>query len=78
MFTKKFLRDAAERVIATFVEAGLGSVILAGALNLDVAKAAGLSGTMAALALVKSLVARKLGDSESAAALPKQSPFDEL
>lgn len=78
MFSKRFLRDAAERIGATFLEAAVGSLILAGTLNLDAAKAAGLAGTMAALALVKSLLARLLGDHESASALPPKSPFADL
>jgi len=70
MFSKRFLRDAGERVLATFLEAAAGSVILSGALNLDVAKAAGLAGVLAALTVVKSLLARFLGDRESASVLP--------
>lgn len=74
MFTKTFLLDAGERVVATFVEAAVGSVILAGALNLDVAKAAGLAGTLAALTVIKSLAAKFLGDKQTAAALPLVTP----
>lgn len=78
MFSKRFLRDMAERVGATFLEAAIGSILLAGALNLDTAKAAGLAGTMAALSLVKSLLARLRGDGESASALKPKHPFDDL
>jgi hypothetical protein len=78
LFSKRFLRDAAERVGATFVEAAAGAVILAGTLNLDVAKAAGLTGTMAALTLVKTLLAQYVGDHATASVLPQKHPFDEL
>lgn len=78
MFSKRFLRDAAERIGATFLEATAGSIILAGTLNLDVAKAAGLAGTMAALTLVKTLLAQYVGDSRSASALPQKHPFEDL
>lgn len=73
---KRFLRDAGERIGATFLEAAIGSVLLAGTLNLTVAKSAALTGTLAALTLVKTLLARFTGDRDSASALPTEVPAD--
>lgn len=64
--TKKFLIDAGERVLFTFLEAALAALLLAGAFDLDTLKAAGLAGATAALTLVKVLIASRLGDPESA------------
>lgn len=74
MFSKKFVHDAAERVAATFLEAAIGVLLLAGVLNVDVLKSAALAGVIAALALVKSLIARAVGSPDSAALLPSQGP----
>lgn len=72
MFTLPWLRDTAERTIATYLEAFLGFMIAAAALtDLDSLKAAALSAIFAAipaaLSVLKAAIATGIGDPESAA-----------
>lgn len=56
-----FTKDLLERLVATFVQAFLGVVIVSGLDNIDV-KAAATAGVAAVLSLVKSLIAKRIGD----------------
>lgn len=67
MLTVKFLKDAAERVIATFAQALLATgVVLRGGwgVNLKVAGGAAL------VSLLKSVAASRIGDGDSATLVP--------
>jgi hypothetical protein len=68
------LKDAAERVVATFIEAFAGVLILGDQLNLSTAQAAGTAGLIAALTVVKSTAASFIGNKNSASVLPSQPP----
>jgi hypothetical protein len=68
---KKYWVDVVERVVATYVEVFLGLVIGSafvdsGKLNMGAVTAAGIAALPAALSLIKSLVASRLGDPSSA------------
>lgn len=67
----QFLRDAIERIIATYLQAFLGLLAAAAATPFDVSslRAAALAAAPAALAAAKALFARQLGDPESASLL---------
>lgn len=70
MFSNKWLKDTAERVAATFVEAFVGLVALQSAtssFDYSFAKKAAASGVIAAAAVLKAAVASQLGDKDSAA-----------
>lgn len=73
-----FLRDLAERVIATYVEVFLGLVIVSGFSNgvVDVSalQAAAVSALPAALVVIKSWAARYRGDPDSASLSKDVSP----
>ncbi|MFE3202269.1 hypothetical protein [Embleya sp. NPDC059237] len=62
--------DAFERVAATFAEAGIAALLLAGTLDLSNAKAATFAGLTAALAMLKTLAARFVGSAATASLLP--------
>lgn len=64
--TKAFLIDLAERVAATYLQSFIGLLLVSGALDIDTLKAAALAAVPAALAVVKGVLARKVGDPESA------------
>lgn len=67
-----FARDIIERVVATFVMTTAALLAAAGPadlLDLGFWKAAGVAGFAAALTLVKGLVARGIGERNSAAAV---------
>lgn len=68
---KPFLIDALERVVATFLQAFFGVCALAAASPIDVSTlhAAAGGGAAAALAAVKALFARQLGDPDTASVL---------
>ncbi len=69
MFSKTWLRDTAERAIATFAEAALGLWILADGADLfsiTAAEGAITAGVIAAGAVVKGAIASRLGDKNSA------------
>lgn len=73
--TKQFMVDAFERVVATYIETFLGLVIASafvdsGKLNMGAVTAAAVAALPAALSLVKSLIARAVGDEGTAALLP--------
>lgn len=71
MFTKAFLIDLAERAFATYLQAFIGFLV-AGAteVNLSVIESAGLAAIPAALSVVKSMIASRVGDPDSAALIP--------
>lgn len=54
---RAFLTDAAERVLATFVEAFLGAWALSPALDISTLQIAGIAGLTAAAAVVKATAA---------------------
>lgn len=73
MFTKTFVRDASERVLATFAVSALGLWVAADAADLftlETAKGAVTAGFIAAGTLVKVLVASRLGVKGSASLDP--------
>ena len=55
---KTYARDLAERVLATFLQAFVGGLVLTQPLDLGMWQAAAVGGVAAAAALVKGLVAR--------------------
>ena len=67
MFTVKFLKDMAERVIWTFVQAAAAVLIVEQDWTPDVLKIALTAG---AIAVLKAIVATRIGDDDSAASLP--------
>lgn len=74
MFASKWLKDTAERALATFAEAALGVWILAGpgdVLSVTVLEGAGAAGLIAALAVVKAALASKVGREDSASLNPE-------
>ena len=70
---KNWLLDAAERVIATYVQAFLGLVIAAGldAISLGTIRAAAVAAIPAALSVVKAIIAAKVGSPHDASLLPE-------
>lgn len=72
MFTKRWLMDAAERVVATFVMAAGGVVIVEG--WGDWKSALAIGGTAAVGSLVKAVAGTQVGYSDSASVLPTQEP----
>lgn len=69
--TNRFVRDIAERVASTYVQAFLGLLLASGfgvdgVLDLSVVVKAGVAALPAALSLIKGMLARAVGDSESA------------
>lgn len=71
--TRTFLTDAAERIAATFVEtfaAVEGSDVVAHGLTISGTRAAAIAGLAAALAVLKTVAARFVGQKDSAALLP--------
>lgn len=72
MFSVKFLKDAAERVVWTFAQAllGAGVVLDGGFFGGDNIKVAGAA---AVASLLKAIVATRVGDSDSAASIPATS-----
>jgi hypothetical protein len=68
MFSKKFLLDATERTIKTFVQAFAASLVVTG---LDDWKSAlAIGGGAGILAVASSIAGSKVGDEDSAAILP--------
>ena len=63
MFSKNYLCDVGERSVSTFVQAAAGIIIATGNFGVDTWKAAVAAGI---LAVMKALVARGSGDSETA------------
>lgn len=69
--TKRFFRDLSERVIATYAQAFLGLLLASGfgvdgVLDLSIVVKAGIAAIPAALSVLKGLIARSVGDKESA------------
>lgn len=75
MFTKRYLLDLCERTVATYIETLLGLLLLGWAdvtsasAALDLGTSAALAAAPAALAVVKSGLARLRGDREAASML---------
>lgn len=68
-----FVKDLAERVVVTFLEAWVGAWLLLADRQLDQLfdpKLLGAAGTAAALSFLKGLGARQVGDEESASLSP--------
>ncbi len=62
-----YARDLAERVVATFVQAFIAALSLQAVLgDVDALRSAGIAGVAAVLSLLKGLVAKGVGDSDSA------------
>jgi hypothetical protein len=80
MSVKTAAVDVAERTIFTFIEAFVGAIILAPAINLSTEKAAALSGVAAGLAYLKSTVStlRSGTITPASAALPPIPPIPPL
>jgi hypothetical protein len=68
MFTKKWLLDATERTIKTFVQAFAASLVVTGLDDWKTALAIG--GGAGILAVASSVAGTKVGDEDSAALLP--------
>lgn len=72
----RYLRDLAERIIATFLAAFLGTLVAGGWFDvahirdLSAVQAAALSGVAAVLSLVKGLVAQWVSNRNSASLAP--------
>lgn len=69
--TRRFIRDAVERVASTYVQAfctfllasGIG---VTGVVDMSVLKKAAVASIAGALSAIKAMLARRVGDSESA------------
>jgi hypothetical protein len=69
--TRRYVRDLIERVCSTAAQAFIGQLLLAlgdvqGVVDFSTLKKAGVAAAIATLSLVKGLLARTVGDSESA------------
>ena len=65
----QYVKDLAERVVVTWLEAFVAALTLSAAvsgLNIETLEAAALAGIAAVVALVKGLVAKPVGNTESA------------
>lgn len=69
MFTKRFVLDALERTIKTFVQALAASLLVTGFDDWRSALAVGVGAGI--LAVASSIAGTKIGNPESASALPK-------
>lgn len=72
--SKKFLRDLAERVSMMFALTFLGQILVvdpADILDIPVLRAAAMSGIFAAASFVKGILARQVGDSDTASFFTK-------
>lgn len=68
---RRYIIDLIERIAATFAQGFITLILLSGAdvtgvVDLSTIKKAAIAGVMAVLSLVKGLLARSVGDSESA------------
>jgi hypothetical protein len=72
MFTKRFLLDALERTIKTFVQAGAASLVVTG-LD-DWRSALAIAGGAGILAVASSIAGTQIGNKESASVLPTEQP----
>ena len=73
-FSPEFLRDAAERVFWTYLQALVGLLAVSGVTGLDSLQSAAIAAIPAALAAVKAIIAKKVGDPDSAAMLSVEPP----
>lgn len=71
MFTKKFLIDAAERAVRTFVQAFAASVVVSQAVSLGDLKVAGIAGV---LAVATSVAGSQFGSKTSGSFVPPAEP----
>lgn len=67
MFTTAWLKDAAERAVATFAEVLVPVFATGDLFGLDYKAALGLGGAAAITSVLKSVVATRVGDGDSAA-----------
>lgn len=67
IFSRAFLLDAAERVFWTFVYAFVQALVLSSRFDVEGLTAAAVSAIPVALVVVKTLIASKIGDPDSAA-----------
>lgn len=70
LFTGKFWRDAAERVAWTSAEVALPVFVGSSIFDVDYRAAAGITASAAVAALLKAILATRVGDPDSAATLP--------
>ncbi|MFJ3663168.1 holin [Streptomyces sp. NPDC090119] len=63
---RTYARDLAERVVATFLQAFVGALILTSPFDLGMWQAAAMGGVAAALSLIKGMLARARSVSNSA------------
>lgn len=63
---RTYALDLAERTAATALEAALGAVVVSQPFNLSMWESAGLTGAAAGFALLKGIVAKLVGDKNSA------------
>lgn len=70
MFTVVFLKDMAERVIWTFIQSAAAVMIVETSWTPDVLKVAATAG---AIAVLKAIVASRIGNEDSAATLPAEN-----
>lgn len=66
MSTKKFITDVAERAVATYVEVVIGLLLVAGPLDLEKVEVALVAAIPAALSVIKSALASRLGEKGTA------------
>jgi hypothetical protein len=67
VFSKKFLKDATERAIATFAQtAGASLIVSAGLHDVNWVNVASVAGLATLLSILKSIAATQLGDENSA------------
>ena len=69
--TRRYVRDLAERVAATFAQGFIGLFLLSGAevtgvVDFSSVKKAAIAGVFAVLSLIKGLIASRVGDKNSA------------
>ncbi|MFE7963446.1 hypothetical protein ACFU0X_10390 [Streptomyces cellulosae] len=70
----RFAVDVSERAIATYLESLLGLLIVAEKIDIAHATAAAVAAVPAGLSVLKSAMARFLGDKSSAAFIPRRFP----
>ncbi len=63
---RKFLIDTAERAIATYVEVVIGLLLVAGPLDLEKVEVALVAAIPAALSVIKSALASRIGEKNTA------------
>ena len=65
-----YVRDLVERVIVTFLQAFVGGIVITQPLDASMWYAAASGGVAAVLSLLKGVVARAIGDKNSASTAP--------